>query len=257
MTAVTFEVHRQDAMNLLASMPDDAVVTDPPYSSGGAFRSDRNGSAKAKYLTSDSRALDRLPEFFGDNRTERGLLLWATLWLGEAWRVTRPGGAIAVFCDWRSLPTISDAVQAGGWSWRGVGVWIKPPDKSRPVMGGLWNDTEFVCWGSKGARTAGECLPGTWTVASPSSESRLHPTEKPTAILDDLVRLAPPLGVVLDPFMGSGTTGVSALLSGRSFIGCELSAGYAAIATNRLHLARRQGADVAVRGASLFGGDDE
>lgn len=88
-------LYRGDSLMLLRDMADDtvdAVVTDPPYSSGGAFRSDRAGSAKLKYLTTGAASLARLPEFFGDNRTERGLLLWSALWLGECWRVTRPGG---------------------------------------------------------------------------------------------------------------------------------------------------------------------
>lgn len=232
----------------------DAVVTDPPYSSGGAFRSDRGGSAREKYLSTGSDALDRLPEFYGDNRTERGLLLWSTLWLAECWRVTRPGGAIAMFCDWRSMPTFSDALQAGGWSWRGVGVWRKPPGKSRPVLGGLWNDTEMILWGSKGVRTAGECLPGTWDTAAPASSSRLHPTEKPQAILSDLVRLAEPGGLVLDPFAGSGSTAVAAAGQGRRTISIELSHEYAAIIRRRLAELERHGADVAKVGgpATLF-----
>lgn len=257
----THRVERGDAMGLLVAMPDDcvdAVVTDPPYSSGGAFRSDRAGGARAKYLTTGSAGLDRLPEFYGDNRTERGLLLWSTLWLAECWRVTRPGGALAVFCDWRSLPTFSDAIQAGGWSWRGIGVWRKPQAKSRPTMGGLWNDTEYVLWASKGARAAGECLPGVGECAAPASQHRLHATEKPQDILVDLVRFAPPGGVVLDPFAGSGSTAVAAATRGRSSISFELSAEYVAIIRRRLAELERHGADTARVGdaPTLFGGDD-
>lgn len=251
----TWQVVRGDAMRVLTEMDDDsvdAVVTDPPYSSGGAFRSDRSGSAKAKYLQTDSAAVGRLPEFYGDNRSERGLLLWSSLWLSEAWRVTRSGGAIAVFCDWRSLPTVSDAIQSGGWSWRGVGVWTKPPGKSRPVRGGLWNDSEFIVWGSKGARVDGECLPGTWTMAAPSSKTRMHPTEKPTVLLADLVRLAPPGGVVLDPFCGYASTGVACIQQGRRFFGCELSAEYVALGTGRLRAATASGADVSYGAEGLF-----
>ena len=248
-------LQRGDSLQLLAEMPDgsvDAVVTDPPYSSGGAFRSDRGGSAKAKYLTTGSRTLDRLPEFYGDSRTERGLLLWSSLWLAEAWRVTRDGGAIALFCDWRSLPTFSDALQVGGWSWRGTGVWVKPQHKCRPTAGGLWNDTEMILWGSRGSRPDGEYLPGSWQVAAPSSTTRLHPTEKPQPILDDLVRLAPEGGVVLDPFAGSAATGVSALRKGRQFVGFELSADYTARGSRRLTEFTEAGEDVTYDTPGLF-----
>mgnify|MGYP003553511186 FL=1 len=267
---MTVDVIRGDALAVLVGMGDetvDAVVTDPPYSSGGAFRSDRGGSAREKYLGGGSAALDRLPEFYGDNRTERGLLAWSSLWLAECWRVTRTGGAIAAFCDWRSLPTFSDALQAGGWSWRGIGVWAKPQAKSRPVLGGLWNDTEYILWGSKGPRAEGECLPGTWTednppphlwsgVVAPGSTTRLHVTEKPQPILRDLVRFAPPGGVVLDPFAGSGSTGVAALAEGRHAVLVELSAEYVDIIRDRLATIATHGSDLAVVGGStLFDGE--
>lgn len=251
-------LYHGDALAVLASLPDghvDAVVTDPPYSSGGAFRADRNQSAAVKYLHGGAESLDRLPDFYGDNRTERGLLLWSTLWLGQAWRVTRQGGAVAVFTDWRSYPVISDAIQVSGWSWRGDGIWIKPPGKSRPTPGGLWNDTEHILWGSKGAR-GGKPLPGSWQVAAPDSKHRLHVTEKPQAILRDLVRLAPEGGTVLDLFAGSGATLVAARAKGRRAIGCEMSADYCQIAADRLRAIDRHGSDVSTVGAaSLF--DDE
>lgn len=252
---MTAAVDRCDAMHFLGRLPDesiDATITDPPYSSGGAFRSDRSPSAKTKYLTTRSRSLERLPEFYGDNRTERGLLLWSSLWLSEAWRVTKPGGAIAVFTDWRSLPTFSDALQSGGWSWRGIGVWVKPTGKSRPTLGGLWNDTEYVLWGSKGSRTSGECLPGTWQCAGPASATRLHVTEKPHQILNDLVRLAPPDGTVLDPFAGSGSTAVAAIIQGRRFVGCELSTEYVEIANRRVSAVISHGTDLIGHTAGLF-----
>lgn len=258
MSGHRWTIERGDSLHVLAEMPDetvDAVITDPPYSSGGTFRADRNVAAKTKYLSTGSAALDRLPNFYGDSRTERGLLLWSTLWLGEAWRVTKEGGAIAAFCDWRSMPTVSDALQVAGWSWRGVGVWVKPPGKSRPTKGGLWNDTEFIVWGSRGARTFGEYLPGSWQVHAPSSESRLHPTEKPQAILDDLVRLAPPDGLVLDPFCGSAATGVSSLRQGRQFIGVELSVDYVSRGRNRMKLFVDAGEDVDYDGSTLFDKD--
>lgn len=251
-----WEIRRGDSLRLLTEIDDntfDAVVTDPPYSSGGAFRSDRAGATNKKYLDNEASAATRLPEFHGDSRTERGLELWSSLWLAECWRATVPGGAIAMFCDWRSLPTFSDALQAGGWVWRGVGVWMKPTHRSRPTAGGLWNDTEFVLWGSKDARTEGECLPGTWRdIAAPSSASRLHITEKPQEVLRDLVRLAPAGGHVLDPFTGSGSTGVAALAEGRRFTGIELSIDYAEIASRRLATIETVGADVATADPSLF-----
>jgi site-specific DNA-methyltransferase (adenine-specific) len=66
-------------------------------------------------------------------------------------------------------------------------------------------------------------------------EGNAHPTVKPTDLMRYLCRLVtPPGGVVLDPFMGSGSTGKAAILEGFRFIGCELSPEYAAIAEGRI-----------------------
>lgn len=245
---MTVEIKQGDSLRLLQDLPDDsvdAVVTDPPYSSGGMFRADRQKGTLEKYLHTGAESADRLPEFYGDSRTERGLLLWSSLWLAETWRITKRGGGIAVFCDWRSLPTFSDALQVGGWVWRGIGVWVKPPGKSRPTPGGLWNDSEYILWGSKGPRAEGaDYLPGTWQVAAPASKHRLHPTEKPQAVLRDLVRLAPVGGLVLDPFAGSGSTGVAAKAQGRACTLIELSPEYCEIARRRVEAIDTYGADV-------------
>jgi site-specific DNA-methyltransferase (adenine-specific) len=74
---------------------------------------------------------------------------------------------------------------------------------------------------------------------SDRGEGNTHPTVKPTELMRHLCRLVtPPGGVVLDPFMGSGSTGKAAMLEGFSFIGCELSEEYLAIARARIDAAR-------------------
>ena len=63
-----------------------------------------------------------------------------------------------------------------------------------------------------------------------------HPTVKPTALMRYLVKLVtPPGGTVLDPFMGSGSTGKAALLEGMNFVGVDLDPEHVATATNRLN----------------------
>ena len=67
-------------------------------------------------------------------------------------------------------------------------------------------------------------------------EGNNHPTVKPTALMQYLCRLiTPPQGIVLDPFMGSGSTGKAAIKEGFSFVGCELDADYFEIAKARIH----------------------
>ena len=62
-----------------------------------------------------------------------------------------------------------------------------------------------------------------------------HPTIKPVDIIRTMIRNScPPGGTVFDPFMGSGTTGVAAVLEGRNFIGCEIDPGYYRTAEQRI-----------------------
>ena len=72
-------------------------------------------------------------------------------------------------------------------------------------------------------------------------EGNVHPTVKPTALMAYLCRLITPAGgTVLDPFMGSGSTGKAAVREGFNFIGCELDADYHAIATARIEAEQNQ-----------------
>ena len=73
---------------------------------------------------------------------------------------------------------------------------------------------------------------------SKNPDKNYHPTVKPTDLMAYLCRLVtPPGGVVLDPFMGSGSTGKAALREGFGFIGCEMSPEYMAIARARIEAA--------------------
>jgi site-specific DNA-methyltransferase (adenine-specific) len=128
-------VVQADCLEALRSMPDacvDAIVTDPPYSSGGFTRGDRTGSTKTKYTL--TRPLVNRPGFAGDNRDQRSFGYWCTLWLSECLRVAKLGAPICVFSDWRQLPTTTDVLQAGGFVWRGLVVWDKT-EACRPAMG--------------------------------------------------------------------------------------------------------------------------
>ena len=84
-----------------------------------------------------------------------------------------------------------------------------------------------------------------WSFLPPSlakrNGARLHPTQKPTEVMARLVEmLCPPGGLVIDPFAGSGTTGVACVQTGRRFIGIELDPGYADIARARIAKAAEQ-----------------
>ena len=116
-----------EALAILRTLDEcsvDAVLTDPPYCSGGLTVGQRQQAPSKKYQRSD--AQKKFADFPGDNRDQRSFITWATLWLSEAYRVAKPGAAIMMFTDWRQLPAMTDALQAGGWLWRSIVVWDKP-----------------------------------------------------------------------------------------------------------------------------------
>lgn len=216
----------------------DAVICDPPYSSGGMVRGDRMGSTRAKYQSSQVEV--EHPEFTGDNRDQRGFHAWASLWLMYALDITKPGGVAVLFSDWRQLPTMTDALQSGGWVWRGIVPWDKV--NARPMPNRFRAQCEYAVWGTNGPRDfsmgeGAEYHPGILTEKPPANDDREHSTQKPAGIMATLCRIAPAGGVVLDPFMGSGTTGVAALGIGRRFIGIEKSQAIFDIACRRIEAA--------------------
>lgn len=226
-----------DALRVLIELPNDCVdlvLADPPYSTGGALRGDRAGStARAKYASSDSMSAALLDDFSGDNRDQRSYLAWSTLWMSEARRCLRPGRAIAVFTDWRQLPTTTDAIQAAGFVWRGVCVWDKV--SGRPSLGISNGSVEYVVWGTNGPADFGHevYLPNVIRASIPRDE-RLHLTPKPIDLLGHLVKLAPPQGIVLDPFCGSGSVAVAARNHDRRSISAEITEEYVTVARRRL-----------------------
>lgn len=241
MSAPAWTLHRGDALAVLATLEDgvaDAVITDPPYSSGGMVRGDRAGqSTRTKYVTTQNKRTD-LMEFAGDNRDQRAFGYWCALWLGEAHRITRPGGICMLFTDWRQLPTVTDAIQAGGWVWRGIIPWHKPT--SRPMAGRFTNACEYVVWGSRGPLPLdwfADILPGFYSYSPPRSQDRHHITQKPIRLVRDMLRIVPAGGLVVDPFVGAGTTGVAAVSAGYRFIGAEVDPAHHAGAEERIRAA--------------------
>jgi site-specific DNA-methyltransferase (adenine-specific) len=102
-------LYHGDCLDILPALanPIDALITDPPYSSGGMVRGDRtNQSTAAKYVQSGT-ALDaeHNAEFLGDNRDARSWGYWMTLWLTAAQPRLKPGAYVMCFTDWRQLPT--------------------------------------------------------------------------------------------------------------------------------------------------------
>ncbi len=190
----------------------DAVVTDPPY-----FLPAEHYSTRKEWPRSLA-DLSILEHFFRDV-------------FAECRRVLKPNGAALVFCDGQSFPVFY-ALSYRLFDRLSDLVW----DKGSIGMGkGIRRQHELIL----------ACLPASfdwqgWTRSvlpypPVGSGDRLHPAEKPLALLGHLVRLAVPAdGVVLDPFAGSGATGVAAVQQGRRAVLAECEPEYAEIAARRL-----------------------
>lgn len=229
-----------DCMELMKDIPDgsvDMVLTDPPYSSGGLFAADRKASTRAKYTDSDFHGAARFQDFSGDNMDQRSFTEFMRMTFSSARRKSAPAAILAAFVDWRNLPALTDAVQAAGWIWRGIVVWDKGVSRNQP--GRFRPDCEYIVWASNGRLpvdwTPGfAALPGCYHISSVSTKQKHHQTEKPVALLEKLLAISPVGGTALDPFMGSGSTGVACINTGRKFIGMELDQGYFETAKRRI-----------------------
>lgn len=257
-TGEGWTLYKADALAVLAQLPTasvHALITDPPYSSGGMVRGDRMQDVHTKYVQTGSSSHQNLEAFSGDTRDSFGYWFWCSVWLGECGRVLEPGGIAALFTDWRQLAATIGGIQSGGNVFRGVVPWYKP--NGRHVQGRWANTCEYVVWGTNGPRDLDhlgpKAFPGFFQATAP--RDREHITQKPLNVMRDLVKIVPEAGVVLDPFAGSGTTGVAALLEGRRFIGVEMTEHYAEVAARRLAEAAGNYQPKGDQGALDFGGD--
>ena len=192
------------------------------------MRSDRIMGTISKYVQSNS--LRQSVEFHGDNRDQKSFAVWCTLWLTACYNISTDNAILATFIDWRQLPTMSDALQCGGWVWRGIAVWDK--GFGRPTPGRFSSSSEFLLSGSKGPMLqTDEYPPGIFHSTSP--KVREHITQKPEAVMDWALRVTARDALVLDPFMGSGTTLKAAKETGRRAIGIEMNESFCEIAAKR------------------------
>lgn len=230
-TVCVYQTSALAGIMALDSSSLDGVLCDPPYSSGGAFRGDRTMTTTAKYVQTGQTL--QFGDFSGDNRDQRSYLKWCELWISECLRVVKPGGIFGMFTDWRQLPVSTDALQAGGFVWRGIVPWNKT-EAARPRKGAFRNQCEYFVWGSNGAmRDEGECLPGLFTFTVGGSEKH-HIAGKPEKLMQQIVKIIPPGGILLDCFAGSSTTLKAAREMGRKAIGFDINATWTAKSAERL-----------------------
>jgi site-specific DNA-methyltransferase (adenine-specific) len=217
-----------DVMPTLSGI--DHVIGDPPYEKE-AHKQGRRTQASVKRGENADLDFDAITE---DQRLRTA---------AEGVRLSR--GWLLLFCQAEAAGVWRDAIEAGGGKYKRTMVWIKPD--STPQLNGqmpapgyesmplAWCGAGHSNWNGGGKR-------GVYTrMTNAPDRHGVHKTEKPVLLMTDLIADFTQYGqTVLDPFMGSGTTGVACARLGRKFVGVELNETYFDIACRRIEQAYMQ-----------------
>ena len=196
-----------DCLEILPTLPKvDAVITDPPYGIGYSKGTGGKGNhtrRNIEAIAGDDAPFDPSP------------------WL--AWP-----------CIMWGANHYSGRLPHGRWlAWNKLGT-LEPWDS--------FSDVEFAWQNQRGADRIFNLLwKGICQGEKDDGGSRGHPTQKPVALMKWCLGFVPDAQTILDPFMGSGTTGVACAQLGRKFIGIEIEPRYFDIACRRIEQAYAQG----------------
>lgn len=221
--------------NCLDIMPTldavDHIICDPPYEASlhaakaAEFGARYDGGARLKSL--DFAGIDEI----------RGPFVTAASGICGGWFIA--------FCTVEGVWQWVEHINASPMKYKRACVWVKPD--STPQLNGqgpAQGAENFVCaWAGTGhARWNAGGKRGVYThLVNNRERTGLHPTEKPRRLMSEIIAdFTNPDQLILDPFMGSGTTGVSAVMAGRRFIGIEQNEAYFTLACQRLTDAQRQ-----------------
>jgi site-specific DNA-methyltransferase (adenine-specific) len=214
-----------DCLAVMKDMPDksvDAVITDPPY--GINYQSARRTDANQRFDVLE-----------GDGGVP-------VEWLSESFRVAKDTACLFCFCRWDTQQTFYEAISKAGWIIKSQVIW----DRGVHGLGDLKVQYapmhDNVWFAIKGCyQFSGKRPKSVLRVDRLPASDLIHPTQKPSSLMKIIIGdLTTKEQSVLDPFMGSGTTGVACIQTGRNFIGIEIDAGYFKIAEKRIHDAQQQ-----------------
>jgi len=213
-------IYHGDALDLLPTLPTgsvDAVITDPPYIIGAVSAGNMNSKA-------------------GGWQDMMNSAMWFAAWYAEVGRALRSSGAFWTFCNWRSLPVVMRAAMDARLPITSCAVWDKQwigpggPQGLRPSyeMIALMCQQEFTIPN----RGVADVIPH--KVGSYKASG--HPAEKPLGLIARLIEISslPDDALIVDPFLGSGTTLRAAKDAGRRAIGFEAEERYCEIAARRM-----------------------
>ncbi len=220
-------IYNEDCLEGMKRIPDgsvDLVLTDPPYKLIG-------GGRKNTILPSRNTPFTKSGECFATKT-----LPFAD-WMPEIYRVLKPSRYAFFMSNDRNMKDLWESCENAGFKFCEVLVM----SKNTAVPGCyFYKSCEFILMFRKGAYKKLEFF-GTksvFTVKMPTGKNKNHPTEKPVSMLQEIAEITTKDGnVVLDPFMGSGSTGVACINTGRNFIGFELDKHYCDIANERIRKA--------------------
>lgn len=227
-----------DCLDILKEMPDesvDCIVTDCPYTivQGGVSKhvSEYEPSGcldkRRLYSQTGSDIKDvRAGKLFKYNDIQ------FDEWLPDCYRVLKDGTHCYIMISPRRLKDLQIACEKAGFEYQNTLVW----DKQNAVLNKYYmNAYELILMLRKGSARNINNLGDTNLLKVPIVKGREHPTQKPVALMEILIGNSTNKGdVVLDPFMGSGTTCIAADRLGRQYVGIEKDERYFKVAQERM-----------------------
>jgi site-specific DNA-methyltransferase (adenine-specific) len=236
-------IYHGDCLDLLAQIPEssvDLVFADPPYflSNGGITCHAGKMVSVHKGDWDKSRGPDANHEF---NRS----------WLAAAQRVLKPNGSIWVSGTSHVIHSVGFAMQQLGFKLLNDISWVKPNPPPNLSCRYFTHATETLIWAAKDKKSRhtfnyklmkeqnrNKQMKSVWEIRPPESWEKKfgkHPTQKPVALLERILLASTNEGdLVLDPFLGGGTTLVAAFRLHRHALGCELSAEFLSLSLRRI-----------------------
>lgn len=202
------------------------IITDPPYN----ISQENNFNT----LKNPRKGVD-----FGE--WDKGFDLYS--WIEDYSKILDKNGSMIIFCSYRFISHIIDKLEKCGLVVKDTLIWKKSNPMPRNIDRRYVQDTEFAVWAvNKNAK---------WVFNKPQDTSYLrscyetstvsgkektaHPTQKSLKLMEQIIKIhTNENDLILDPFMGSGSTGVAALKNNRRFIGIELEKEYFDISVNRI-----------------------
>ena len=234
---------RGNCLEIMAQAPDecvDMVFADPPY-----FLSNNGITCHAGRMVSVNKGKwDESKGAIADHEFIKS-------WLGECGRLLKPTGSIWVSGTLHVIYSVGYAMQELGYKILNDIVWEKPNPPPNLACRNFTHSTEIILWARKSEKArhyfnyrlmkeinGGKQMKNVWMFSKPSKAEKAfgrHPTQKPEALLERIILASTQPGeLVLDPFNGSGTTGVAAIKHGRRYVGIELEQGYLETSRRRL-----------------------